>query len=57
MQFWTALDKNGWSIVTILAESEKDAEKRIQEQLDRPGRRGYLKEWTDAGKPIKEKGE
>ena len=57
MKTYTALDKNGWSIVTVFAENEDQARDKIRDQLDRPGRRGYLKNWIDAGKPVKEKSE
>jgi len=52
-KLYTAIDKNKWAIVTVMADSEADARDNIREQLVRPGRRGYLKEWIQGGERIK----
>ena len=40
-------------ITSVIADSEDEARRRIREQLDRPGRRQYLKRWQDGGEKIK----
>ncbi|RLC80448.1 MAG: hypothetical protein DRJ03_21690 [Chloroflexi bacterium] len=44
--------KNG-RIVSVIADSEKEARQRIREQLDRRGRRQLLKRWQDDGERLK----
>ena len=52
MDRYTALDKNGRSIVSVGADSEADARQRIKEQLDRPGRRDFYQRWLEGGERI-----
>jgi hypothetical protein len=40
-------------ILSIIADSEDEARRRIREQLNRPGRRQYLKRWQNSGEQIK----
>jgi len=44
--------KNG-RIVSVIADSEDEARRRIREQLDRPGRRDALKRWQADGERIR----
>ena len=44
--------KNG-RIVSVGAEDEDEARRRIREQLDRPGRRDALKRWQDDDERIR----
>ena len=41
-------------ITSVIATDENAARKRIREQLDRPGRRGFLRLWQEDGEKIKE---
>ena len=40
-------------ILSVIAESKDEARRRIREQLNRPGRRQYLKRWKDDGEQIR----
>lgn len=55
-KIWLALTKEGFGIVSVIADSEEEAKKRIKEQLDRPGRRHYYNQWVDGGEKVKVKG-
>ncbi|MBN1180500.1 MAG: hypothetical protein JXD18_14925 [Anaerolineae bacterium] len=53
MNRYTALDKKGHPIVTVGAESEREARERIRQQLDREGRRDFYKLWVAGGRRIR----
>jgi hypothetical protein len=52
MNRYRALDKNGRPIVTVGAEDEEAARRRIRQQLDRPGRRPYYQRWLAGGSRV-----
>lgn len=55
-KFYQAIDKNGQSMITILATDEFDAHEVIQVQLQlNPSRRWYYSRWVRNGYEIREK--
>ena len=50
---YVALYGRNTHILSVVADSEDKARKRIREQLNRPGRRQLLKRWQDDGEQIK----
>lgn len=52
MNRYTAVDRKGRSIVTVVADSEQEARTRIREQLNRPGRRDFLRRWEEGGERL-----
>jgi len=39
-------------IISVYADDAEEAEEKVIEQLDRPGRRDALKRWIDDGKKL-----
>jgi len=50
---WQAVDGRGHPIVSVGAEDEAEARAKIRYQLDRPGRRDFLKRWEDGGEQMR----
>ena len=44
-------------ITTVIADDDEDARGKVRYVLDRPGRRGHLKEWKRRGEQVRVKGE
>lgn len=56
MRSFTAVRKNGLSIITVLAENEDAARAEIERQLKKnPSRRWYLDKWNEDGQLIEER--
>lgn len=56
MKQFTAYEKLGpfkAAIISVFAENIEAAKIRIEEELKKPGRGGYLKKWRDDGCIIK----
>jgi hypothetical protein len=52
---YTAMDHNGFSIITVLADDEKAAKTRIEYELRKNrSRRAYLASWKKGGEVVKE---
>lgn len=51
-KFYTALDKNDLSIITVMASSTENAKKQISEQLNRPGRTMYIEKWVSTARRL-----
>lgn len=51
-QIYKALTKEGHPIITVIATSPDEAREKIEEQLNRPGRYGYLQQWIEGGKRV-----
>lgn len=49
MKRFRAVSGKGHPIITVGADSEAEARERVEEQLNRPGRRQYLHQWRDGG--------
>jgi hypothetical protein len=43
------------AIISVLADDIKAAEKRIEDELKKPGRGDYLRQWEEDGRIIKQK--
>lgn len=53
MKRYKALTKQGAPILSVIADDEAEARRRIREQLDRPGRRQLLRQWEAGGERIR----
>ena len=52
MTIYQAQTKDGFGIVTVIANDEDEARERVRQQLDRPGRRFYLRRWQKGGEIV-----
>ena len=52
---WKAMH-TGMSLITVLADNEDVARRRIRELLDRPGRYGILRAWELVGAVVQRVG-
>ena len=55
MKRYVALDGRGRSIITVHANSEREARARITQQLDRDGRRDFYRLWVESGRRVQVK--
>ncbi len=49
---YRALTKQGAPILSVIADDEAEAKRRIREQLDRRGRRQFLQQWEEGGERL-----
>ena len=52
MKRYRAKTKGGSPIISVWADDEEEARARIREQLDRPGRRPFLRQWEESGEIV-----
>jgi len=43
-------------IISVYADSDRDAKREVERALDRPGRRAYLVEWRIGGRYVSKGG-
>jgi hypothetical protein len=55
MSSWMAKTKSKTVIISVLADSEEEANKRITEELNRTGRGHYYRAWIADGSIIEQK--
>ena len=55
MKSFTAYTKEGLAIITVFADNEEVACYRVEQELNKPGRGGYLKRWNDDGRIVRER--
>lgn len=53
-KFYTAVNTRGARIITVIANSAEQARAMIEYQLNKPGRSGFLRQWTADGRQIAE---
>ncbi|MBU0490743.1 MAG: hypothetical protein KKA73_29535 [Chloroflexi bacterium] len=53
MKRWQAIDGRGHPIVSVGAADEAEAREKVRYQLDRPGRRDFLKRWVAGGEQVR----
>lgn len=54
MKKFVALTGRGNRIISVGADSEEEARKKVEEQLNREGRRDVYRQWVDEGRKVKE---
>lgn len=52
---YSAINEFGNSILTVLAPDAAEASSKIEEQLNRAGRAGYLRSWIEGGRKVRAK--
>lgn len=56
MKRFQAQTNRGLGIITVLADNEEEAKKRIEEELSKnPSRKPYLNQWKEDGEIVVEK--
>lgn len=55
LKTYQAVTGTGLPIISVGAENETEAKREVARQLDRDGRRGYLRIWRDGGERLVER--